>query len=40
MFELIYAWRLLFGKISPEDVPELLRETAVRWWKELKMRDG
>lgn len=40
MIELIWAWRLLFGQISPEDVPEPLRLTAVRWWKELKERDG
>lgn len=40
MIELIWAWRLLFGQISPEDVPEPLRATAVRWWKELKERDG
>lgn len=35
MFELIFAWRLLSGRIVPEDVPEPLRETAVRWWKEI-----
>ena len=40
MIELIYAWRLLFGQISPEDVPEPLRAAAVRWRKELKERDG
>lgn len=40
MIELIYAWRLLFSQISPEDVPEPLRAAAVRWWKELKERDG
>lgn len=40
MFELIWAWRLLFSQISPEDVPEPLREAAVRWRKELSGNDG
>lgn len=40
MIELIWAWRLLFGQISPEDVPEPIRHTVLRWRKELADRDG
>lgn len=36
MIELIWAWRLLFGQIAPENVPEPLRAPAVRWAEELK----
>ena len=40
MIELIWTWRLLFGQISPEDVPEPIRHTVMRWRKELADRDG
>ena len=36
MIELLWAWRLLSGAINPDDVPEPLRETAVRWSEELR----
>ena len=35
MIALIYAWRLLSGQITPNDVPKPLRETAMRWANEL-----
>lgn len=38
MIELLYALRLLSGQIAAEDVPDVLRETAVRWAEELAER--
>lgn len=36
MITLLWAWRLLSGQIAADDVPGMLRETAVRWAEELR----
>ena len=38
MIELFWAWRLLFGQITIDDVPEPLKCTVMRWYKELNDR--
>ena len=40
MIELIWTWRLLCGQITPEDVPEPIRHTVLRWRKELAEGAG
>lgn len=36
MIELIWAWRVWFGQISIEDVPEMIRPVTERIVKELR----
>lgn len=36
MIELIWAWRVWFGQIMPEDVPEQIRACVKKIAKELE----
>lgn len=36
MIELIWAWRLLFGQIGLDDVPEMIRAAVAGIVEELK----